>query len=67
MIQRHVSSLGVQLKAPGTRKNVALAYSRANYKLDIIAICLLTFFRFLHDSDVFFPVKTFIYVANSCF
>lgn len=29
----------------------------ANYKLDIIAICLQTFFRFPHNSDVFIPVK----------
>lgn len=48
-------------------RKVTLAHSRANYKLDIIAICFLSFFKFLHNSDVFLPVKTFIYVADSCF
>lgn len=67
MIWRHVSSLGLQLEVPGTRKNAALANSTANYKLDIIAISLLPFFKFPHNSDVFLPVKTFIYVADLYF
>lgn len=35
-----------------------LPHSKANYGLDIIAICLLSFLRFSKDSDVSLTVKS---------
>lgn len=43
-----------------------LPHSKANYKLDIIAICLLTFLRFSQDSDVSLPVKAFLWQTCAC-